>query len=324
MRQAADLYFLRATVAFKLHKLPEVRAALASSPEMRESLPGRVLQADLSLQEGRIEEARAGYERLIEEERSWDNLARLAYLAGKTGDPEGAEELYTESADELTSKEMRHYAWIELQRGLLDLSRGRYDEARNHYETADKAYSGYWLVAEHKAELLGAMGEFDEAAALYEGVVGTLPRPEYQQALGELLMFMGKAQRAQPWLGKALNGYMASVRSGDVHYYHHLADFYADVCLDGAEAVRWARKDLSLRNNAWTRAAYAWALYRDGKVAEALEEISQALAEGAADAHTYFRAAEICRASGLINERNAHLQKAAEINPCHQNFHVHR
>jgi hypothetical protein len=111
---------------------------------MADSPNARVLRADIDLQEGRYEEAKQGYESVIEQNRTWDNLARLAYLKSKTGDPLGADQLYQEAEDEISVKEMRSYAWVELQRGLLDLNHGRHDEALAHYKRANKAYSGYW------------------------------------------------------------------------------------------------------------------------------------------------------------------------------------
>jgi len=74
--------------------------------------------------------------------------------------------LYIEAEDELTAKEMRHYAWVELQRGVLKLRQGCYEEAAAHYDRATALIRVYWLVDDHKAELLGAEGKFGEAAQL--------------------------------------------------------------------------------------------------------------------------------------------------------------
>jgi len=319
-----DLYFLKANLDFKLHRLADVRQDLEMAPALRRSPQGKALQADLAFQEGRYDEARKGYESLIEVDRAWDDLARLAYLKSKMGDAEAAEQLYIEAEDELTAKEMRHYAWVELQRGVLDLSRGRYDDAAAHYERADRAYSGYWLVKEHIAELLGAQGKFDEAVALYRKVIEQLPRPEFQQALGELYAFMGELEQAETWYEKALAAYLESVERGGVHYYHHLADFYMDVRENGPEAVKWARRDIELRENFSTQAALAWALYRDGQFTEALDLMNKALSSGTCDARLLFQAAMIHRAAVGNGAGNVYLQMAAELNPHHQNFHVHR
>src|SRR5262249_15245612 len=154
---------------------------------------------------------------------------------------------------QVSAKEMRAYAWVELQRGYLAFSRGHHDQALAHYRTAARAYSGYWLVDDYTAEVLGAQEKFDQAAALYRAVIARTPRPEIQQALGDLYALMGNAAEAAHWHDAALAGYLASVRRGEVQYLHHLAAFYADVTQDGAAAVEWARRDVEIRQ---TVAAY--------------------------------------------------------------------
>ena len=321
---AGDLYFLKANIAFKLHRLAGVREALTTGRGLRHSPQGRALEADLAFQEGRYQDAKRGYESLISDDRTWDNLARLAYLEGKWGNTARADQLYLEAEDELTAKEMRYYAWVELQRGVLQLRSGRCEAAWAHYERADRAYSGYWLVDDHKAELLGAEGKCADAARLYESVVERVPRPEFQQALGELYELLGQNERAESWNQRALDAYLAAAASGGVHYYHHLVDFYADVREDGPSAVRWARKDLELRRNFATLASLAWALYRAGGFADALDAMNEALASGARDAHLFFQAALINRAAGSHGDAERYLHLAEEVNPLYRSFHVHR
>jgi tetratricopeptide (TPR) repeat protein len=219
---------------------------------------------------------------------------------------------------------MRAYAWVQLQRGLLDLNRGRYEEAMVHYRMAGKAYSGYWLVDEHIAELLGATRKFDEAAALYEKIIARAQKPEFHQRLGDLYLFMGRPERAKPWHDRAEAAYLESARRGEAHYYHHLASFYADARQNGAEAVQWARKDIDLRSNFATQDALAWALYRAGRFEGALQASREALSSGVEDAHLFFHAAMIHLAAGKTDEGKGLLKKAGEINPGYENFHAHR
>ena len=324
MRQVgpwADLCLLKANLDFKLHRLADARRDLEMVPGLANVPQARALRADLDLQEGRYESALEGYENAIQENRTWDNLVRLAYFKARMGDVEGAEHLYIEAEEEITAKEMRSYAWVELQRGVLDLTHGRYECAGTHYERANEAYSGYWLVDEHIGGLLGAQGKYDQAVALYERVVARVPRPDLQQAVGDLYVSAGKSDRARPWHDKALAAYLESARRGDVHYLHHLAAFYADVRRDGAEAVRWAREDLELRQNFSTQAALAWALFRDGRFAEALAAMHQALSSGVRDAKLFFRAAMIHLAAGRTDESARFLREAAEINPHYVDVH---
>jgi tetratricopeptide (TPR) repeat protein len=319
-----DLYFLKANIHFKVHRLDDVELDLNASTDLHESPQGRALKADLDFQQGRYEAARSGYQALIDEERTWDTLARLAYLNFKMGDFEGADRLYDEAVDELSAKEMRHYGWVELQRGVVDLSQGNYEKARDHYQRAERAYSGHWMVQEHVAELLAAEGKTGEAEALYQRVIERVPRPDFQQALGELYLSIGKTAEANDYLRRAESAFLESAQRGEVHYYHHLADLYADVFENGAEAVKWAEKDLELRRNFATLAAMSWALYRTGEFSKALELLNESLASGVKDARLFHQAGIIHKAISPNGKAESYLQMAAAINPHYENFHVHR
>lgn len=319
-----DLCLLKANLDFKFHRIENVKRDLMMARALAGRPEGKAFIADILFQEGRYEDARNAYGDLIEQNPCWDNFARLAYFKSKMGDIPGAEQLYLQAEDELTAKEMRSYAWVELQRGVLDLTHGRYDDAWGHYQRANQAYSGFWQTEEHIAELLAARGEFDQAIALYQQVLARVPRPDFQQTLGELYLFIGKPLEAEPWFKKAMQGYLESVDAGHVHYYHHLTDFYAEIRKDGAEAVRWARKDILLRDNYATQAALAWALYCDSQLNEAVTLIEKALSSGVQECGLYWQAGKIFEAAGRSTESREYATKASQINPFYENFHVHR
>jgi tetratricopeptide (TPR) repeat protein len=320
----AGLYLLKANLDFKLHRLKQTDQGIDALSQFAGDPRIVALKAGIDFQRGRYEAAKMGYVSAVEKNPTWDNLAGLAYWQGKFGNPDLADRLYRQAEEDISVKEMRVYAWLKLQRGLLNLNRGRYEEAMSHYRAAGKAYSGYWLVDEHMAELLGATRKFDAAAALYESVVARAPLPELHQRLGDLYMFMGKAEQARVWHDKALAGYLDSAARGEVNYDHHLAGFYADVRGDGAEAVKWAEKDVALRPHFATQDALAWALYRAGRFEEAHKASREALSSGVKDAHLFFHAAMIHLAAGKTDEGKQLLKKAGEINPGYENFHAHR
>ena len=319
----SDLYLLKANLAFKLHRLDRVRSALAAAPTVRESREARMLAADLAFQEGRYDAARIGYDQSLEEERSWDGLARLAHFLFRMGDAPGAEGLYEEAQDSLTAKQMRPFAWLETQRGLMDFQRGRFAEAERRYSNADKAYPGYWLVKEHIAEVYGAQGRYADAVALLESIVASVDRPDLEQAIGELCDLAGRVESATAWKRKALAAYLRSAQAGETHYYHHLVDYYADVVDDGAEATYWAMKDIELRENFSTQAALAWALYRAGRLQEAVHWIGRALGSGVCSAKLYHQAAQIQLAAGDPTKSATLMSLAIRLNPFVESFHVH-
>ena len=184
---AEELLLFRATLHVQLHRLSAAEDDLARLTRLAGSPQARLLAADLALQRGRYAEARRSFEELAEERRTWDRLARLAYLERRTGRAGRADALYAEAQEGLTAKEMRAFAWLELQRGLIDLDRGRHRRALAHYRRAERAYSGHWLIDEHVAEALALLGRTEEAAALYQRVIERTGNPEYLSALASLV-----------------------------------------------------------------------------------------------------------------------------------------
>jgi tetratricopeptide (TPR) repeat protein len=318
-----DICLLKASVDNQFHRLADVKKDLAMCPSLAERFVGRSLLADLDFQEGRYQQAHEQLQSLVEENRTWDTLARLAHWTAKLGTAEEADRLYAEAEDQLSAKEMRAFAWLELQRGDINRSRGRYDQARGHYERASAAFPGYWLADEHMAGLVAAEGDFGKALAILQTVVARTPKPELRQIMGELLALLGRAEEAQAWFSEAVAAYLASVHNGDVHYLHHLADFYADAGEQPAEAVKWAWQDVALRPNFSTQSTLAWALYQNGDIAEGLNWIRLALSSGIRDGSIFATASFLFRAAGDPVTADQYARAATEINPKGQDFHIH-
>jgi tetratricopeptide (TPR) repeat protein len=319
----ADLHLLQAKLALKLHRIPEARRRLDLAEADGGCAESLALRGDLAIQEGRYPDAARIYAEALQQERSWDILARMAHFTARMGDPETAERRLLEAQDELTAKEMRAFAWLEVERGVLDLSGGRLAESAEHYRVADRAYSGYWLVGERQAQHAAAAGSFLEAIDRYRALVAEREKPEIQQTLSELYHVIGNQAEAEAWGERAGSAYLASAARGEVHYYHHLAEFYSDVYLDSGEAVRWAAADLALRPNAETRAAMAWAEHLAGHAAEAVELIEQAIATGWADARTLCRAAVIHEGAGNESAGQHYHGMAMARDPHARSAHVH-
>lgn len=182
-----ELILFKANLDFKLHRLENAKAGLELLADRSQHSQIAVLSADIAFQEGSYHAALAAYESLVANNRSWDNLARLAYYKAKTGHPAEADKLYAEAGELVSVKEMRSFAWLELQHGLLDLDFKRYDEALEHYKLADSAYSGYWLIEEHLAEALNLTGKTDAAIALYQKIIDKTQNPEFISALADII-----------------------------------------------------------------------------------------------------------------------------------------
>jgi tetratricopeptide (TPR) repeat protein len=318
-----DVCLLQANIDGRFHRLGEAKQALALSPSLTQRPSGRAILADIDFQEGRYQQSLDTLNALLDENRTWDILARLAHWQGKMGDPHEADRLYEEAEEELTAKEMRSFAWLELQRGALALSYGEFNKARLHYDRASTAFPGHWRTDEHNAALTAATGNLAGAATLLRSVIRRTPKPELKQALGELLTAQGKNEEARGWLETAATEFLASVEEGGVHYYHHLADIYADALDHAAQAVHWARKDLQLRSNFATQSALAWALYKNAELTEGLHWIRIALSSGVQDRGVFTTAAALFHATGDPLQGSQYEQAALKINPTPGPLHLH-
>jgi tetratricopeptide (TPR) repeat protein len=320
----AELRLLRATIDLRFHRLRAARDGLRAIADLERDDDAQLLLADIALQEGAGDEARRRIDLVISRRPTWDARSRLAWLLARQDDVAGADRQYAAAEADLTAKEMRACAWLELQWGQMYFTRGRYEQARAHYARARRAYSGYWLADEYEAELLGAQRDFTRAVARYQEAIAKAPRPDLFQQLGDLYLAMGRPREARGWHDRALAGYLASAEKGEVQFFHHLAAFFADVRQEGAEAVNWARRDLALRPSELTEDALAWALFRSGDVDAALDFSRRAVARDAVDPHVLFHAAAINQAAGRTADARRLTARLEAFNPRYRDFHVHR
>lgn len=107
-----DICLLKANLDGRFHRVERVKEALRMCPSLARRTAGRAILADVDFQEGRYQDAHAALLTLIEQDRTWDNLARLAYWHSKLGDCDVADRLYESAQHELTAKELRSFAWL--------------------------------------------------------------------------------------------------------------------------------------------------------------------------------------------------------------------
>lgn len=287
-----DFHWLLASAYLELHRVEEA-AGVLGEVGIRDSVRIRALEADVAVQQGRFEKARALITRLVAEDPTWENVVRLASFSRWFKDDETVDALYAAAAQDVTAKEMQTYAWIEIQRGSLLADLGHFDRARRHVENARRAYPGYWLAEVQRARLLRSEGRPLEAIRAYEGVLRWVDKPELERAVGDLYLEIGDGTRANAHHRRALDGYLKSVDEGFVHYFGHLADYYVDVARDASAGILWARKDVALRANPKTRGVLAWALFRAGHAASAKHEMEEVLRSGVRTPSLLRRAAVI-------------------------------
>ena len=250
--------------------------------------------------------------------------ARLAFIRGKTAEAARLFGAARVAAEKAAPRSAETVAWCLVQRGYLAFLTGELKVAEKAYRMALVETPGWFVAEDHLGEVLAARRDFDGALALYRPLAERLRRPELWQALGDVLVAAGKVAEAEGWHDRAGAEFLVQAEAGNAHYFHHLAGFYADVRVNPAEAVRWARRDLALRRSVGAWDALAWALHRAGESAEAMDAMRHALAPGVRDPHLLVHAALIFHAAGETARGREHLREAKAMNPLYHGFHVHR
>lgn len=323
----------RARVEFESHRFLE---ACASARQLREYAPDKAstfaILGDASLEAGDYGAAAEAYGEMkhqADEDASGGadvplRFARLAWLQGDDAAARAGLEraVALAEADSQPAPEMVGYCRVQLGQFLFGI--GDWPGAEKNYLAALAAQPSNFAAVEHLAELAGARGDVNGAAALFREVLALVPRPEFCQELADLYLFFRQLENARPWLDKALAGYEASMARGESQYDHHLAAFYSDSCESPKEALEWARKDLELRQGVFAQEALGWALYKNGSFAEAAAAMDKATATGCRSTHLLFQAGMVYFRAGNPSKGSEFLRRAHEINPQQDTFHVHR
>jgi tetratricopeptide (TPR) repeat protein len=208
----AGPFLTRARLNCTLHRFDRVEDDLRRA-EAQLSLSARTrteidaLRSDVALATGRIAEAVAAFESLVQRTRDFESLCRLAGGVAATGETEHADALYAEAASLLPRSAARLRAWVWLQRGLLALENDALDEALLRFRAADAAFPGWWLVEEHIAEVHARRGEAEEALAIYASVLGRTWDPEFMDAVARVFRDRGDDASAAQWISAAKRGH---------------------------------------------------------------------------------------------------------------------
>ncbi len=298
----AGPHLTRARLAFTLHRfdrvepaLRRVERALVIDSDVRRAVAE--LRAALAFQRGDLAAAEATLVRLIDERPTVTALARLAQVRWKSGDFARAEAGFVAALALAPSSDGERRAWLELMRGLLDLDRDRFDEALAHYRAADAAFSGWYLVEEHIAEIHARKGEHERARRQYERLVARTNNPELMDALAATYAALGRSADARNMTARARRAYEAQLTKYPEASYGHALDHFLDAG-DVARSVALAEKNAALRPNGEALAALAMAYHRAGRHDDATAVLDRAMNTAWRTPAIYATAADIFGATG--------------------------
>jgi tetratricopeptide (TPR) repeat protein len=282
------------------HRFEEARGLAQTMVDARpDDATAHGLLSDALLELGHFDDAVRAAQRMVDLKPNLPSYSRAAYLRWLAGDIPGAKRavrLAIDSGSDRRDPEPR--AWVLVQAALVFCHEGDYRGADAGFDRALEQVADFAPALVGKARVAMARGDGPRAADLLARAYEMSPLIETAWLLGDARTMAGDVAGAQ-------DAYTRVERIGKRSDPRSLALFWATRSHHNAEALALAAAERTVRDDVYTEDVYAWALYRNGRIAEARAASDRALALGTRDARLLYHAGAIRIAAG---ERQSGLQ----------------
>jgi tetratricopeptide (TPR) repeat protein len=302
------------TLALTRHRFAEAleigRRLQQIAPESASSLG---IVGDALLELGRYPQAFATFDRMVTLKPSVSSYARVGYARELIGDVAGAVAAMELAVDAAGSGPTESAAFARTQLANL-LAQKQPTRAAAIYREALLLRPAYTPALIGLGGTEETFGRLESARALYRRALALAPSPDAAVALGDVLKRLGRSHAAAAAyeLAHALEEEFAR-HGGSNELESAMLDLNRDVNL--REALRRARKGYALRPSIEGEHVLAWALYKNGRCAEARRHSIRHLRLGTPDTDGLYHRVLIERCLG--DERSAlqFLRRLREVAP---------
>ena len=288
---ASAALLLKGHVLHQLHRFAEAEQIARRLVATREFVLDYGLLGDALMDQGRLTEAAAAYQKMIDLKPYYQSYTRAAHLRWLKGDLDGAIELTELAIQAASPRDPDSVAWAYTRLAGFELQRGRFDRADEAIGAALKYQPDYAAALLTRGRLLLAQQRAAEAVAPLQRAAALNPLPEYQWVLADTLRLLDRGEEADRIEGTL-------VASGAQSDPRTLALFLATRRIRAIDAVAAVERELKARSDAFTVDALAWALNAAGRLEEADAAMARALATGIQDGRLFMHAAVIADRRG--------------------------
>ncbi|MBW1601678.1 tetratricopeptide repeat protein [Streptomyces sp. JJ66] len=297
--------------------LDHARDAVHANPH---HAPSYGVLSDAYLQLGRYDEAFEAVQTMVNLQPATPSLARASYTWELRGDTERASTLMRRALDAAASGHDAVFTRHLL--AVLALDDGRPRDALAHAERGLRSAPDEPTLLTARARAHAALGHEKQAVADYRAALARVPQPASLLAFGELLESLGRTEEA----GEQYALFRTTTRlfrSAGVAPEAEAVLFEADHG-DVQQALELGREAAGQRPFLTSLDAYAWALHRAGRSAEALAWSDRALELGTRSALFHYHRGMIHRANGNNAAARDDLTRALAIDPHFHPLHAPR
>ncbi len=297
---------LRGHVLHSLHRFAEAEQIARQLTASRGLAFDFGLLGDVLMEQGKLDESIAAYQRMMELKPGPQAYSRAAHVRWLKGDLSGARVLMRMSAQASGAGDAEASAWVWSKVALYELQAGELKQSAASCELALEMQPGYAPALLVRGRVLMAESNFDEAVPLLERAVKKNPLPEYRWALADAFRAAGRANDAQKVEAElTTDGPKDDPRS--------FALYLATRGENAATALKLTEDELRNRRDVFTLDALAWAQSAAGKHDEAWQTMKQSLATGTADARLFLHAAVLAAKANQPSEARQFLKRASAI-----------
>ncbi|MDP9483806.1 MAG: tetratricopeptide repeat protein [Chloroflexota bacterium] len=302
-----------ATLALARHEFADAlklgREALALGPGLP-TAQGVVVDALVEL--GRYEEAETAVQAMVDFRPDLASYARVSYVRELYGDLPGALDAMRRAVL-AGGPASENNAYVIVLYGNLAVLSGQPDEAAGAYDAALQAYPDYPAALAGQGRLAVAEGDLVTARARFERAADIVPLPEYVIALGEAREASGDVAGAAESYALA-RAETALFQANGVVVDLELALLEADHG-DPRAALDLAKAAYADRPTVRAADALAWALLKNGRIAEARKRSAEAVRLGSRDPLLLYHAGAIAAAAGDPQGAIRDLRAAVRLDP---------
>lgn len=285
-----DALLLRGHAFESMHRFRDAEAIARRLVARRSFVLDHALLGDSLMEQGRVGEAIAAYQQMVDLKPCLQAYARIAHVRWLTGDLDGAIEMAELAVRAGNARDPEALAWAITKLAVYRTEKGDLASADAALERAFLLVPDYTPAFLQRGRLLLAQDRAEEALPSLREAARRNPLPDYEWTLIEALHAAHQDAEAAV-METALLAHGAAQDPRTFSLFLSTRGERAD------EAVRLAEEELSVRRDVFTYDALAWACHAAGRMAEAQSHYRKALAEGTGDARMHFHAGMIAAAA---------------------------
>lgn len=308
-----DVPAIRASVAMGRHDFQTGKTDIQKALALNDHTAAYYgLNGDADIELGQYQDAVDSFQKMVDIRPDFSSWSRIAYIRELYGDIPGAKEALTQAISS-GSNYPENIAWAYVEMGKLQM-RDDLPAAKVSFNSALQVLPTYTQAMEGLGKVAFFEGDTAEAERQFTAAYNGLALAQYAVDLGDLYAQEKDTTKAAQQYTLAQIAYDTSTKGG-VNIDLEESLFLSDHDLNLPDALAMATRAHQVRPSEYAADYLSWALYKNGKVAEATTYTAEAFKIGEIDPLILYHQGIIALANNDKVHAKEYLAKAYALNP---------